>query len=158
MRSQFSKHRFHETMPIVFSIVDFPPSGLYQSPFGRFICFKRVMTDLRSPTSLKDVLLVKTNCWVPMRWWPTSYSNMKTVVQIVIINMKGPGWPVGFHFLWNVTQIAIMNMKQNYNMRVIHHDEKLIHRGSCALILRYYWKFQQLIIGWRARKCALLIK
>jgi len=28
-QSHCSKRRFHETMPIVFSIVDFPPSGLY---------------------------------------------------------------------------------------------------------------------------------
>ena len=28
-----------ETMPKLFSIVDFPPSGLYSSPCGRFICF-----------------------------------------------------------------------------------------------------------------------
>ena len=27
-QSHFSQHRFHESMPIVFSIVDFPPSGL----------------------------------------------------------------------------------------------------------------------------------
>ena len=34
-----SKLRSRETMPIAFSIVDFPPSGSYQSPFGRWIWF-----------------------------------------------------------------------------------------------------------------------
>ena len=35
-----SEIRFRETMPIVFSIVDFPPSGLYYSPFGRTTMFQ----------------------------------------------------------------------------------------------------------------------
>ena len=45
----FSKHRFRENMPIVFSIVDFSPSGLYSSPFGRVIYFfRRLIVDLVS--------------------------------------------------------------------------------------------------------------
>ena len=39
-RSPLVKSRFCETMQILFSIIDFPPSGSYWSPFGRFICFQ----------------------------------------------------------------------------------------------------------------------
>ena len=38
---QFSKHRFRETISIAFSIVDFSPSGLYQSPLGRLVSFQK---------------------------------------------------------------------------------------------------------------------
>ena len=44
MRSHFSKHRFHETMPIVFSIVDFPPFGFVLKPLWSIhMCFNVVM-------------------------------------------------------------------------------------------------------------------
>ena len=39
VRRHPSKRRFHETMQISFSIIGFPPSGSYLSPFCRIIWF-----------------------------------------------------------------------------------------------------------------------
>ena len=41
LRFSFSKHRFRETMPIAFSIVDFPPSGSFEGPFGPLVSFQK---------------------------------------------------------------------------------------------------------------------
>ena len=81
-----SKLRFRETMPIVFSIIDFP-QVCTKARLVQHICFRRIMMDLWSSTSMNDVLLVPRKLYaIPFE--NEQFWNQKSILKGV--PLSGP--------------------------------------------------------------------